>query len=480
MFESYTFTGLELIIGAIILSALVVLLFSIRQRYKLDHIRASHDSLTGLIHRREFEKCLKDSLYSAHKEGRHHALICMDVDQFRIVNENFGHQAGDELLIQLSALLRATVRGEDMLARLGGNEFSVLLEDCSLDEAAKKAEELRKSVEKFNFVWQGKAFDVGLGIGVVAIDSSGGSVNEVLKAADSACYAAKEKGRHKVVIYHADDPQLKKQRGQMRWAARIGEALRDQKFQLYYQNISPIQDKKQNKFHCELLMRSVGDDQDLISPEEFIPAAERYNLMGDIDRWVVSAAIQNITIIEKDAPSGEASLYGINLSGQSLSDELFLDYVSGLFEVYDTSPENICFEVTESSAIVNVEAAQTFIKKMKLLGCRFALDDFGTGVSSYSYLKMFPFDYVKIDGSFVRNIITSSVDREMVASVCRIAKVMGIKTVAEYVEDDTILALLRELGVDYAQGYGISEPAPLSSRFPESLEDIPCPASEAI
>jgi len=479
MFGSYTFSGLELIIGAIIFAALAVFLYSIRHRYKQDHIQAGYDSLTGLIHSREFEKCLKDSLYSAHKEGRHHALICMDVDQFRIVNENFGHQAGDELLIQLSGLLRATVRGEDILARLGGNEFSVLLEDCSLDEAANKADEFRKAVEEFNFIWQGNIFDVGLGIGVVAIDSSSGSVNEILKAADSACYAAKEKGRHQVVIYQADDPQLKKQRGQMRWATRISDALRDQKFKLYYQVILPIQGNKQDKFHCELLMRSEGDDHDLISPEEFIPAAERYHLMGDIDRWVVSAAIQNITILEKNIPSGGKSLYGINLSGQSLSDKLFLDYVSGLFEVYDVSPENICFEVTESSVIAIPETALIFIQKMKSLGCQFALDDFGTGISSYSCLKMFPFDYIKIDGSFVRNIISSPVDREMVSSVCRIAKVMGIKTIAEYVEDDTILAQLRELGVDYAQGYSISEPAPLSRRLPVPLEDENFPVIEA-
>ena len=472
MFGSYTFSGLELIIGSIIFSALVIFLFSIWKRNNQDQIQAGYDSLTGLTHRREFEKYLKDSLYSAHKEGRHHALICMDVDQFRIVNENFGHQAGDEILIQLSALLRATVRGEDMLARLGGNEFSVLLEDCSLDEAARKADEFRKVVEEFNFIWQGNIIDVGLGIGVVSIDSSSGSVNEILKAADSACYAAKVKGRHKIVIYQADDPQLKKQRGQMIWAARISDALRDQKFQLYFQVISPIQEEKQGNFHCELLMRSESDGHELISPEEFIPAAERYNLMGDIDRWVVSAAIQNITILEKDIPFGEKGLYGINLSGQSLSDESFLDYVSGLFDVYDMSPENICFEVTESSEIVNPETALIFIQKMKSLGCQFALDDFGTGISSYSCLKMFPFDYVKIDGGFVRNIISNPVDQEMVASVCRIAKVMGIKTIAEYVEDDTVLALLRELGVDYAQGYGISEPAPLSSRLPGPPEGM--------
>lgn len=435
-----------------------------------DHInyQASHDSLTGLIHRREFEKRLKRTLDSAHREGSHHALIYMDIDQFRIVNESFGHQAGDELLVQLSALLRATVRGEDTLARLGGDEFSVLLENCPLNEAVSKADVFNRAVEEFNFVWQGKAFDVSLGIGVVSIDSSSGSVNEILKSANSACYAAKEKGRNQIVIYQADDPQLKKQRGEMKWATRINDALRNQKFQLYYQEIIPIQSEKSEKFHCELLMRTESDSHDLVSPMKFIPAAERYNLMGDIDRWVASTAIQNITVLEKNTPAEMASLYGINLSGQSLSDDTFLDYVSGLFEVYSVNPENICFEVTESTAIVNPETALKFMREMKSTGCKFALDDFGTGISSFSYLKTFPFDFVKIDGGFIRNITSSEIDQVMVGSICRIAKVLGIKTIAEYVEDEPVFSMLRELGVDYAQGYGFSEPAPLSRRLSNS------------
>ena len=429
-----------------------------------DHInyQASHDPLTGLIHRREFEKCLKKALDSAHKRGSHHALLYMDIDQFRVLNENFGHLAGDELLVQISSLLRAVIREEDTLARLGGDEFSILLEDCPLSEAIKKADYFRGIVEEFNFVWQGKSFDVGFGIGVVVIDSSSGSVNEILKSADSACYAAKAKGRHQVVVYQADDPEMQKQRGEMQWATRISDALRNQKFQLYYQSILPLQENEPDVFHCELLMRTEGDSNDLISPEKFIPAAERYNLMGDIDRWVVSTAIQNITILEKNTSTIKTNLYGINLSGQSLSDESFFGYVSGLFEVYDVNQKNICFEVTETSAIVNPKIALNFIQEMKLRGCQFALDDFGTGVSSYSYLKMFPFDYVKIDGSFIRNVTSNSIDRVMVESVCRIANVMGIKTIAEFVEDDATLTTLRDLGVDYAQGYGIAEPASLT------------------
>jgi diguanylate cyclase (GGDEF)-like protein len=476
MFESYTFTGLEIITGAVIFAGLVMFVFNLIQRNRADR-QVIRDALTGLIHRREFENLLNISLDSAHKKGLHHALLYMDVDQFSVVNESFGHQAGDQLLIQLSELLRATVRGDDMLARLGGDEFSVLLENCPLDEAVNKADEFRRAVEEFNFIWQGNTFDVGLGIGVVAIDSSSGSVNEILKAANSACYAAKQKGRHQIFIYKADDPQLKRQRGEMKWATRINDALRNQKFQLYYQDILPIQEEKSEDFHCELLMRTESDGHELISPVKFIPAAERFNLMGDIDRWVVSTAIQNITVLEKNNLSENANLYGINLSGQSLSDDLFLDYVSGLFKVYGVNPGSICFEVTESTAIVNMEAAAQFIQNMKSKGCKFALDDFGTGMSSYSYLKMFPFDFVKIDGSFIRDITNSQVDQEMVSSVCRIAKVLGIKTIAEYVENDTVFSLLRELGVDYAQGYGIARPAPLSRLLPEPVDIDPLPAN---
>lgn len=441
-----------------------------KEQQMQDHIdyQASHDSLTGLLDRREFERCLERALQSAQESTRQHALFYLDLDQFKVINETCGHTAGDELLIQLSATLRATLRDEDVLARLGGDEFAILLMDCPLAEAERKADTVRQVMEDFRFVWHGRSLDVGFGIGVVALTEVSGSTTDVLRAADAACYAAKSRGRHQIFVYQSDDPELRKRRGEMRWATRISEALRSHQFQLYYQPIMPVSGVDGGMFHCELLMRSEDERQQLVSPEEFIPAAERYNLMSDIDRWVVSTALPKIAELDKLVGEDEAVLCGINLSGQSLSDASFYDYVMMLIETHRVDPATICFEITETSAIVDIEAAVEFVRRVKARGCRVALDDFGTGVSSFSYLKEFPLDYVKIDGSFIRNILTDSVDRVMVESVARIAHEMGIETIAEYVEDDAILGELRVLGVDYAQGYGIAEPAPLAEKMAEA------------
>lgn len=429
-----------------------------------DHIdyQASHDPLTGLLHRQEFEKHLEAAIKSAHKDGSHHALCYMDIDQFRIVNENFGHVAGDELLIQLSVLLRSAVRGEDTLARLGGDEFAILLKDCTLEEAVNKVRSIMKMIEECSFVCKEKVIDIGLAFSVVAISAASGSANEIFKSAESACYTAKTKGRNQLVIYQSSDPELKKRRGEMRWVTRIREALRNQEFKLYYQKILPIQEGNKEHVHFELLMRTEGKNHELISPEDFIPAAERYNLMSDIDRWVVSTAVKNIAGLDKVEGKNELSTFGINLSGQSLGDPSFVDYVSELFDAYKLIPQSICFEITETSAILNQEIALDIINKLKTIGCKFALDDFGTGVSSYSYLKYYPFDYVKIDGSFIQNILKNPVDAVMVESVCHIAQVMGIKTIAEFVEEDAVIGKLRDIGVDFAQGYGIARPAPIA------------------
>jgi len=435
-----------------------------KERQMADQLayQATHDALTGLLDRGEFERQLSMALHSAKTSGRQHALCYMDLDQFKVVNDACGHAAGDELLVQLSALLMATVRDTDILARLGGDEFAVLLMDCPLELAANKAESLRDVVKSFRFIWQGKRFDVGFGIGVVPVMRNSGTTTDVLRAADIACYAAKSKGRNQIFVYQADNPELEKRRGEMRWATRIGEALENKQFRLYYQTITPVSAAEPGLFHCELLMRREDENGELSSPEAFIPAAERFNLMPDIDRWVVSAALPRITELARfSARKGQRVLCGINLSGQSLGDESFYAYVNRLMNTYAVPAEAVCFEVTESSAIVNFEVALTFIRKMRARGCRFALDDFGTGVSSFSYLKKLPLDFVKIDGSFIRELLHEPVDEAMVECINRIAHTLGIKTIAEYVESEALLARLRELGTDYAQGYVIARPAPL-------------------
>ncbi len=434
--------------------------------------QASHDALTGLLDRGEFERRLNAALHSAKTSGRQHALCYMDLDQFKVVNDACGHAAGDELLVQLSALLMATVRDTDILARLGGDEFAVLLMDCPLELAANKAESLRDVVKAFRFIWQGKRFDVGFGIGVVPVTENSGTTTDVLRAADIACYAAKSKGRNQVFVYESGNPELEKRRGEMRWATRIGEALEKKQFWLYYQAIKPISAEEPGLFHCELLMRREDEKGELASPEAFIPAAERFNLMPDIDRWVVSTALPKITELARQAAqNGGRVLCGINLSGQSLGDETFYDYVSGLMDTHGVPAEAVCFEITETSAISNLDVALTFIQKMRARGCRFALDDFGTGVSSFSYLKKLPLDYVKIDGSFIRELLHEPVDEVMVESINRIAHTLGIKTIAEYVENDALLKRLRELGTDYAQGYAIARPAPLDERLRGTAAD---------
>lgn len=437
-----------------------------RQMQKQLEYQSRHDALTGLLDRAEFESQLAMALQSASASGRQHALCYMDLDQFKIVNDACGHVAGDELLVELSALLLSEVRDTDVLARLGGDEFAILLKDCSLQLAVSKAESLRDAVKNFRFVWQGRRFDAGFAFGIVPLIASSGTTMDVLRAADVACYAAKDKGRNQVFVYDKENIELEKFRGEMRWATRIAEALEDQKFQLYYQTIKPILTDDATLFHCELLMRREDESGGLTSPEEFIPAAERFNLMPDIDRWVVNSALPQIAELSQQmAKNAKQVLCGINLSGQSLGDETFFAYVDNLMDRYAVRGESLYFEITESSAISNFTVALSFIQKMRARGCRFALDDFGTGVSSFSYLKKLPLEYVKIDGSFVRDLLHNPVDEAMVASINLIAHTLGIKTIAEYVESEELLDKLRELGTDYAQGYVISRPAPLAEKL---------------
>jgi len=425
--------------------------------------QACHDSLTGLMNRSEFEKQVKKTLQLVQNSPEHHAICYLDLDQFKIVNDTCGHLAGDELLRQLSSLLQSQVTERDTLARLGGDEFGLLLNYYSLDEAHKKAIELCNLVRDFRFTWEEKVFSVGVSIGLVAIDHKALDLATVLSAADAACYAAKNQGRNRVHLYQADDQDLIQQRREIRWAAQIPQALEENRFCLYYQSIVEVNPASKPHKHGEVLLRLRHPSGELISPMAFIPAAERYDLMKSIDRWVIRTVFEHLeqrycSVNLPENPADIQEFYAINLSGASLNDDEFIQFLYDQFQQYKIPPQVICFEITETIAIANLKKAVELIQSLKGLGCSFALDDFGSGMSSFSYLKTLPIDYLKIDGGFVKDILTDPVAREIVEAIHRIGHVMKIKTIAEFVENDAILAELQNIGIDYAQGYGISKP----------------------
>ena len=421
--------------------------------------QATHDALTGLINRGEFERRIQRVLDTARTLSVEHALCYLGLDQFKVINDTCGHMAGDELLRQLGDLLSALVRKRDTLARLGGDEFGVLMEHCTLEQANRVANEVRNTVAEFRFVWEEQIFRVGVSIGLVPITDSSGSVASLLSAADSACYAAKEEGRNRVHVYTLDDTELARRQGEMAWVARINQALDDQRLQLWSQPIVPVISSLGEGEHFELLLRLVNEQGTTIPPGAFLPAAERYGLATKLDRWVISKAFDWLNR-DRDLQD-RLHLCCINLSGVSLADEEFLVFVQQQLEKFRIPPWKICFEVTETAAITNLSRAMAFMGSLKKRGCRFVLDDFGSGLSSFAYLKTLPVDYLKIDGAFVKDIVDDEVDLALVRSINDVGKVMGKRTVAEFVENAAILQKLREIGVDYAQGYGISRPAPI-------------------
>ena len=416
---------------------------------------ASHDILTGLVNRAEFETRLERALKSAKAREASYALCYLDLDQFKIVNDSCGHSAGDALLGQLGALLKSKIRWRDTLARLGGDEFGVLLESCSLDEALKTAEVLRVAIGEFKFMWDDRSFRLGVSIGVVPITADNEDVAALLIAADSACAAAKEAGRNRIHSYQENDIDLMRRRREMQWAARINNALEDNRFELYRQTIQPLQVEEEGA-HYEILLRMRDESGGIIAPGLFIEAAERYGITPNIDRWVIKNAFR--WLVSEADERERLVLCSINLSGQSFSDEKFLPFVIDQFQMSGLDATKICFEITETAAIASYSQANRFINALKELGCKFALDDFGTGLSSFGYLKHFPVDFLKIDGSFVKEILHDPIDREMVRSINEIGHLTGKKTIAEFAENEEIITMLRGMGVDYAQGYGVSEP----------------------
>jgi len=421
--------------------------------------QATHDSLTDLINRREFENRLQSALNLSKIEGNHHALCYLDLDQFKVVNDTCGHIAGDELLKQLTEQLNTAIRDSDTLGRLGGDEFGLLLYDCPMDKAVLITENILSVVKRFRFSWEEKIFELGVSIGVVAIDEKTTSINEALSASDSSCYIAKEQGRNRVHVYEDDDADIAKRHGEMQVVSEITAALDDDRFELFAQPIVPICTDDSVEKHYEILIRMRDKNKQLQLPATFIGAAERYNLMPSIDRWVMKNAFSYINqLIDNDIETR----FSLNLSGTTLSDNSFIDYIHQLREEYSFSADRVCFEITETAAITNMATAMHFISQLKAMGFQFSLDDFGAGLSSYAYLKNLPVDYIKIDGSFVSGIFKDPLNRSIVESINQIGHTIGIKTIAEWVESPEVLDVLKDIGVDFAQGFYTGKPTQLS------------------
>lgn len=421
--------------------------------------QATHDELTDLVNRREFERRATALVSGAAAPGKGSALLYIDLDQFKVVNDSCGHSAGDRLLKDIGRLLRESVRTTDTIARLGGDEFAILLQNCPPAVAERIAQRIVHQVADYHFHWSDKSFHVGASIGLVIVDEGIRDFSSLMTAADTACYTAKEKGRHRVQLYRSDDADMIRQQDQLDWVSRINHALDNDRFVLYYQRLFPINPDQGLRPHCEILVRMLDSQQQLVPPNAFIPAAERFGLMPAIDRWVIRHVFQTLAQ-RTQSRRNEQEVVGINISGTSLSENGFADWVRDQFEIHDVNPGSICFEITETAAISDMDRALEFIHAMHGLGCTIALDDFGSGMSSFNYLKQLGADYLKIDGAFIKDMADNEVDSAMAEAINRVGQVMGIRTVAEYVENDRILARLRKLGVDYAQGFGVHRPEP--------------------
>ncbi|MEO0375655.1 MAG: EAL domain-containing protein [Cyanobacteria bacterium P01_A01_bin.17] len=440
----------------------VVVFNDVTQSHQLEQDlswHATHDSLTQLMNRRTFEQKLIETITRAKDTDQQSVLCCIDLDQFKVINDTCGHVAGDQLLKQVTNLLKQWTRSTDTLARLSGDEFGLLLHQCSLEQAAQTADDLRERLQETPFKWQGQRFNVSASIGLVCIDADIHDAPMALSAADAACFAAKQKGRNNLHIYRSTDQELAQQRNERQWVARIHEALEEGRFRLYSQPIRPLIAAHPD-IHCEVLLRLVESDGTLVLPMDFIPAAERYDLMPMIDRWVVETFCRHYQTRQSRAKNLRC-LYNINLSGTSVNSPQFLTFLQDQLSRYQILPETICFEITETAAISDLDQAAQFIQSLRQLGCSFALDDFGRGMSSLAYLKNLPVDYLKIDGGFIKQLVSSHTDAAIVDCFNHLSHELGISTIAECVENDITLKRLKSMGVDYVQGFGIAKPLPL-------------------
>ncbi len=438
------------------------------ERRRMEHFiqhQATHDSLTGLINREEFNSELSDHIYDAEHHDREHTLCYLDLDRFKLVNDNSGHAAGDELLKQITALLNSIIRSGDILGRLGGDEFGLIMQGCSIENSRILVDKIIDAVTGHRFVWEDKVFSIGVSIGLVRITADTANATEVMKCADVACYTAKDMGRGRAYVYEDQDSELMRRHEELHWASKISDALENQRFRLFAQPIMPLDTGKGYNTHVEILVRMEDENGKLVPPDAFIPAAERYNLMSAVDIYIIN---ETFRFIAETGDNGNLH-YSINLSGNSLNEERLVKAILGGLKQYNINPGLICFEITETAAITNLSNTCKLINELKQAGCEFALDDFGSGLSSFGYLKNLPVDYLKIDGSFVRDMVDDVIDHAMVAAINQVGHIMGIKTIAEFVENNAIMEKLRDLGVDYAQGYHISRPAALAQIAAEIL-----------
>jgi diguanylate cyclase (GGDEF)-like protein/PAS domain S-box-containing protein len=432
--------------------------------------QASHDVLTGLVNRHELEQRLADLIETARTQGREHALMFMDLDNFKAVNDTCGHDAGDELLRQLTQVMLGRMRGSDTLARFGGDDFAALLESCPPDQALRIANAVRESVRDYRFVWQDKTFSVSISIGLVLIDAQSGDAKQVLGLADASCYEAKSKGRDRVQVYR---PQVRDgggRRSELDVVSQISQAFESGRFRLYRQRIVPLNAALRHERRYEVLVRMLDSSGTLVPPSGFMSAAERYNLLTSIERWVISELIEYLhrrwrsgpVARAHDFPHGGLGHYAVNVSGASVNDRSFPDFLRNLLTRYELPDGVLCFEITETTAIANLEKAAELMHEFKGMGCRFALDDFGTGMSSFAYLKHLPVDYLKIAGMFVKDMMNDPMDHAIVEAINRISHILGMQTVAESVEDVLTLERVTALGVDFAQGYFVAKPEALA------------------
>ena len=421
--------------------------------------QASHDALTGLVNRREFERRVTEALEIARAGRQGHVMCYLDLDRFKAVNDTSGHLAGDNMLREVAALIREAVRDSDTVARLGGDEFGVLLVGCPLDKARQIADDILRAIGEYRFVWKDRIFSVGVSIGLVELTGESNSLEEIMSAADSACYVAKKQTDSHIHVYSSHDEAVARSRGEIHWLQRLQAALRDGFFELYIQPIEPTRPGSSNGPAMEVFVR-LHDEGQAVSPAEFFPAAERYRLMSMIDRWVLSSALAALTAGAIRLPPGRS--LSINISGQTLADPTFLEFVVDELDRSGVQPSQICFEVSETTVIGNLEQARRFIDVLHGMGCRFALDDFGTDLGGFSNLKQLPMDYLKIDGSFMRDLGRDTVNQAMVSAVVGMARTLNFRLVAEQIEDVAALEAARAMGIDFVQGHAIGRPRPLA------------------